>query len=160
MTLKTCLLALCLAAIAPAAGAATCASPANAAAEVAVLAEAINRFRASRGLRPLALSAVLSGAGQAHACRMVATGQFSHTVGGSPKTRLRKAGCNARLAGENIAMGYSRGAQVFDQWRTSSGHNKIMSLSGASQMGIGVAAPGPGQGGGPRWVLEVAANCR
>ena len=160
MSLRFLALAVSLALLAPAARAAQCAVPAGAEGELAALAGEINRFRAAKGLRALPVSPVLTRAAQEQACRMVATNTFSHSVGGGPKARLRKAGCNARLAGENIAMGYSRGAQVFEQWRTSSGHNKIMSLGGVSQMGLGVAAPAPGQGGGPRWVLAVTAPCR
>lgn len=57
-------------------------------------------------------------------------------------------------------MGYGQGVQVFRQWLESPGHRKIMALKGVAVMGIGVAAPEPGQGGGPRWVLQVAAPCR
>lgn len=143
-----------------AATAATCAQPEGSAAEVAVIADALNRFRAERGLAALAVSPQLTRSANGYACALVARNAFSHTVGGSAKTRMRKAGCNARLVGENIAMGYRQGAQVFRQWLDSPGHRKVMSLNGVAIMGIGVAAPGPGQGGGPRWVLQVAAPCR
>lgn len=143
-----------------AATAATCPQPEGSAAEVAVIADALNRFRAEKGLAALAVSPQLARSANGYACALVARNEFSHTVGGSAKTRMRKAGCDARLVGENIAMGYRRGAQVFQQWLDSPGHRKVMSLDGVAIVGIGVAAPAPGQGGGPRWVLQVAAPCR
>lgn len=140
--------------------AAGCGRPVGEAAEGEALAAAINRFRSDQGLRPLAIAPQLTRAAGDHACAMVARNEFSHTLGGSAKARIHKAGCSARLVGENIAMGYGQGAQVFRQWLESPGHRKVMALKGVAVMGIGVAAPGPGQGGGPRWVLQVAAPCR
>ncbi|MBC7142588.1 MAG: CAP domain-containing protein [Rhodobacteraceae bacterium] len=136
-----------------------CARPEGGAGEVAALADAINRYRADRGLQPLAVTPALSRAAGDHACAMVAQNRFSHDLGGSPKTRMRKAGCRTRLAGENIAMGYARGADVLRQWLDSPGHRRVLSMRGISRMGIAVASPKPGQGGGPRWVLDVAAGC-
>jgi len=155
------LAAACAAFLGPqAVSAAGCAQPSGNAAEVEVIASALNRFRKEKGLPPLAVSPQLTRSANDYACAMVARNEFSHTVGGSAKTRMRRAGCNARLVGENIAMGYRQGAQVFQQWLDSPGHRKVMSLNGVAIMGIGVAAPGAGQGGGPRWVLQVAAPCR
>ncbi len=139
--------------------AAQCARPQDGGRQIAVLADAINRYRTDRGLQPLSLLPALSRAATDHACAMVAHNRFSHDLGGTPKTRMRKAGCRTRLAGENIAMGYASGTDVLQQWLDSPGHRKILSMRGISRMGIGVASPKPGQGGGPRWVLDVAAGC-
>lgn len=156
--LRTMSLALGMALFAASADAG-CARPEGGAGEVAALAEAINRYRTDRGLQPLAVTPALSLAAGDHACAMVAQNRFGHDLGGSPRTRMRKAGCRTWLAGENIAMGYARGADVLRQWLASPGHRRVLSLRGISRMGIAVAGPKPGQGGGPRWVLDVAAGC-
>ncbi len=125
----------------------------------AALAAAVNRFRESQGLRALAVSGPLERAATGHACAMVARNQFTHAGGGGLKARIRREGCRARFVGETIAMGYSGADATLRQWIDSPPHRRILLSRQAGAMGIGVAAPRKGQGGGPRWVLDVADGC-
>lgn len=153
---------LFLAALSWAPGAlAECARPANADAEIAYVINATNALRASRGLRPLQVSAALTQAAQAHACWMVARDVFSHRGrdGSLPKARLRRVACSASLVAENIAAGYSSGAKTMGIWTESRGHLRNILLGGVSQIGVAVAAPRPGQKNGPRWVQVIASAC-
>lgn len=165
MTVKTFLKTLAFAALAAAAttraGAQTCAMPADAKTQIAKVVAETNAERRARGLPALSVSPVLTRAAQGHACAMVATGKFSHRLAGSsgPKARIRGAGCRTTLAAENIAMGYSSAAKTMDLWMESSGHRRNILLRGVTTIGIGVAAPKPGQGGGPRWVQVFARGC-
>jgi uncharacterized protein YkwD len=147
--------------MAPGTAQAGCARPDGAGSEIKAVLASVNAERASRGLRPLRLSSTLSAAAQNHACTMVATGRFSHTGpdGSSPKVRARRAGCRTRLTAENIAMGYSSADRTMDLWMHSSGHRRNILLPSVDMIGIGLAAPRPGQGGGPRWVQVFARGC-
>lgn len=138
---------------------ADCALPPGAEAEIRALASQINGFRASHGLAPLELAGPLMDSARSHACTMVRTGVFTHNGGGGAKARMKRAGCRTHYSAENIAMGFASGAKTMQLWVDSPGHRRILLMRGMRKMGLGVAAPVPGQGGGPRWVLDVAAGC-
>lgn len=58
-------------------------------------------------------------------------GALSHTDRGGRfwSTRIRECGYTASaVVGENIASGYVSGAQVFQGWKNSPGHNYVMLL--------------------------------
>ncbi|MDH5530904.1 MAG: CAP domain-containing protein [Paracoccaceae bacterium] len=139
--------------------AATCAKPDFAASALPELARLINEFRAKNGVNKLALAPSLMAAAQGHACSLVKTNQFTHNGNGGPKSRMKRAGCRAKKTGENIAMGFSSPAKTMSLWLDSPPHRRILLMRGMSVMGLGVADALPGQGGGPRWVLDVAAGC-
>ena len=101
----------------------------------------------------------LVAAAQGHGCDMVATGRFSHDGKGGAKARMKRAGCRTRKTGETIAMGYSSPKRTLQQWIESPPHRQILLMRNMTVMGIGLAEPAPGQGGGPRWVLDVSAGC-
>lgn len=160
--LKPALLALGLLATAtPPALAASCAQPPGARTEVQRVVAETNAARAARGLPPLQVSPTLTRAAQGHACAMVATGTFSHRLPGSsgPKSRIGAAGCRTGLAAENIAMGYSSASKTMGLWLNSPGHKRNILARGVTTIGVAVAAPKPGQGGGPRWVQVFAKGC-
>lgn len=143
------------------AAAVTCAMPHGARAEVDHVIAATNALRQARGMAPLRVSPVLMATAQAHACAMVANDSFSHrgASGSTPKVRIRAAGCRSRLTAENIAAGFSSGAKTMKLWTDSPGHMRNILRGGVNSIGVGVAAPRPGQGGGPRWVQDFAAGC-
>lgn len=141
------------------AASAGCSLPANAEAEIHALVGQINDFRRSHGVPPLELAGPLMESARSHACSMVRTNAFTHAGKGGAKARMSSAGCHSRLAAENIAMGFSSGRKTMQLWVESPGHRHILLMRGVTKMGLGVAAPSPGQTGGPRWVLDVSAGC-
>ncbi|WP_343081152.1 CAP domain-containing protein [Ostreiculturibacter nitratireducens] len=165
MAVKTMLKSIALAALVAsafsAARAESCAVPVGAQAEIAKAIAATNAERRARGLPELKVSSALTKAAQGHACAMVRTDTFSHRLAGSsgPKARIRAAGCRTTLAAENIAMGYSSAEATMALWMKSSGHRRNILLRGVTSVGIALAAPRPGQGGGPRWVQVFAKGC-
>jgi len=132
-----------------------CAVPPNAKAELSELMQRINGLRASKGLNPLRFTATLANAAEGHACRMAVTGYWGH--GGSPKSRMRAAGCRAGATGEAIAKGFRDGGRTFDLWYNSPGHYRIMTMRGATYAGLAVAVDA--DGGDPHWVLDVSNRC-
>ena len=144
-----------------AAAAQSCAMPANAEAQIAVVLAQTNAERAARGIPPLRTSETLMRVAQSYACTMVVTNKLSHRGpdGKLPKARIRSMGCRSSLTAENIAMGFSSGDSTMNLWMSSSGHRRNILLRGVNSVGIGVAAPKPGQGGGPRWVQVFARGC-
>ena len=139
--------------------AATCARPDFATGAVPELVSLINDFRARNGAKKLELEASLMNAAQGHACSLADSNQFTHSGNGGPKSRMKRAGCRARTTGENIAMGFSSPEKTMQLWLDSPPHRRVLLMRNMSVMGIGVAGPKPGQSGGPRWVLDVAARC-
>lgn len=119
----------------------------------------INQFRQQHGLAPLQLASPLMDSARTHACAMARTGAFTHSGNGGAKARMKRAGCRTRLSAENIAMGFSSGHKTMQLWVDSPGHRRILLMRGMTRMGLAVAAPAPGQPGGPRWVLDVSAGC-
>lgn len=138
---------------------AECAMPQGGEAQMGAMAAAVNGFRSGAGLQPLARDPALDRAAVGHACAMVARNRFTHDGGGGLRARIRREGCGARLVGETIAMGHADAGATLRQWIDSPPHRRILLSEGARIMGIGLAAPRRGQGGGPRWVLNVADGC-
>lgn len=136
-----------------------CGVPATLDGEVRVVLDQLNAVRSRNGLPKLALDPSLTRSAQGHACTMARAGSFTHDGGGGAKARMKRAGCRTRMSGENIAMGFASGARTMDLWMNSPGHRQIILTRGFTRVGLGVAAPGPGTGGGPRWVLDVSAGC-
>ena len=101
----------------------------------------LNEYRAANGLQPLVLDARLGRAARAHAEDMVARRYFSHYTpeGLGPTERARQQGFPGG-AGENIA--YSSlvtPRSMFEQWRTSPGHNQNMLGASYTVVGVGFA---------------------
>jgi len=143
--------------------AAALAAPARAAdpaLQQAVLRE-INAFRASHGLRPLALDARLSRAATLHSQDMLAAGRMSHTGrdGSDPGARIGRAGYRWRAYRENLGMGYMTVEEAVMGWVRSPAHRANLLAEDVTQAGIGFAgAPGMMWGNVPRlfWTLVLA----
>ncbi len=93
------------------------------------LAEAVNRYRASLGLSPLAWDDRLYNAAVSHNDLMAQQNGFSHILPGEPDpmTRIKNAGVNPLYnMGENIAGGYFDAEKTRVQWTNSPGHDAIM----------------------------------
>lgn len=115
-------------------------------AEEAAFFNLINNYRAQKGLPRLQASDTVAEAAARHSLDMGKYGYFSHTTAGSdffargsqPWDRMSSVGYGYQTAmAENIAAGQQTAQQVFDAWRTSSGHNANM-LSGSYKV-IGIA---------------------
>ena len=96
-----------------------------------------NRMRANVGLHAQRISPELTKAAQDHANYMAATGSFSHYSNGGPAGRAQRYGYPYSAA-ENIAMGHRGVSDVFQGWRSSSGHWANIT-SGATEAGFGFA---------------------
>jgi uncharacterized protein YkwD len=103
----------------------------------------INNYRASKGLKKLALSRTLGAAAEHHSKDMARYNYFSHTLRGglSWASNIANHGYRASATmGENIAAGNSSADDTFRQWRNSSGHNKNMLNPNFRAIGIGRAS--------------------
>ena len=79
----------------------------------------------------------LAEASKAHSQDMQDNDFFNHTGsdGSNPGTRITRTGYRWRTYGENIAVGYSSAAAVFQGWKDSPGHCKNMMNEDFTEMG-------------------------
>lgn len=104
----------------------------------------INDYRAQHGLGALMLSGIVSEAAARHSLDMGTYGFFGHTTarssyfpaGSSLWDRMESMGYSAPSMAENIAAGQQTAQEVFDSWRTSSGHDANMLSSAFRVIGI------------------------
>ena len=122
--------------------------------DIAAVGARVSALRAQNGLtRPLAHSAGLQAAAQAHADDMARTGNFSHTGsnGSTMQSRVRAANYNACFSAENIAYGQTSVGQVFTDWMGSRGHRRNILAAQATQYGFARS--------GPYYVLVLGRSC-
>lgn len=105
-------------------------------------AEALNRYRAARGVPPVTQSARLQAAAEHHGADMVKRGYFAHKSpsGSGPAKRAKRAGYRYCFIAENIAKGQKTLAQVMDGWANSPPHARNMSSEKATQFALARAA--------------------
>lgn len=101
---------------------------------------AMNDVRAAQGLAPLAASAPLMQAAEAHAQYLARTASISHTGsdGRSLDARVRGAGCRHFGAAENLAWGMRSDDQAVSGWASSAGHRSNI-LGNYTNYGSGTA---------------------
>jgi uncharacterized protein YkwD len=101
-----------------------------------------NQARTSRGLSALSGTDAL-GRAAARRCSEI-TSRFSHTRpnGKSWSTVLGEFGISYRLAGENIAYGYSSAGSVHNAWMNSKGHRDNILRSSFRYAGVGHCTKG------------------
>ncbi len=126
--------------------------------------EAVNALRATGCKCPngkrygpapaLRLEERLATAAQAHADDMFRRKYFSHLGrdGSEVSDRVRRAGYEWVIVGENIAKGYPSAEAVVRAWRTSADHCSNLMEPGFRDMGLGQA--------GPYWVQNLGATER
>ncbi len=104
----------------------------------------VNSERAKAGCAALTANSTLTSVARAHSADMAKRNYFSHTNpdGASPFDRMRAAGYNGRLMGENIAAGYRTAAAVMQGWMNSSGHRANILRCGYREIGIGFVTGG------------------
>lgn len=115
---------------------------------------AVNDLRANAGKAPLAYSAILERAAQAHADDMARRGFFAHegSNGSAMSDRVSAQGYKWCFVAENIAKGQRDLRQVMQSWTTSKGHYKNMVNRSAQEFGLARAK-------GNIWVMVLAAPC-
>jgi uncharacterized protein YkwD len=64
----------------------------------------------------------------------------SATTGLDPFERLKQAGVQYRMAGENIAAGYPDAIEAYESWMNSPGHRKNILEKEFTQLGVGVSS--------------------
>ncbi len=144
--------------------------PAHATSEPAMASRQVDLINAARarGARcgahelapapPVHLSAQLSDVALGHATDMARHHYFEHEdlAGHSPADRVRAAGYQEKLVGENIAYGPQSADEVVRGWLDSPGHCENIMDVRFSEVGIASAA-GAGSKSGLYWVQVFAA---
>ena len=119
------------------------AAAAGPSAQLQLLADGINAYRAANGLPSVAVSATLAASAQWMATSMAANNYFSHTStdGRTPQQRMAGAGYPAYLTwtGENIAAGFAAPAATLVAWQNSPEHNAILLSASYHAVGLGYA---------------------
>ena len=105
--------------------------------EIAYL-NALNTYRASKGLSKVRASVALTRAANAHSKDMATNLFMSHdsSDGTDPWTRIKKYYNYSTALGEIVAYGYTTGQAVFDAWKNSAPHNAIMLGADYTVVGI------------------------
>lgn len=96
---------------------------------------------------PLRISRALTDAAEGHARDMARKRYFEHRGrnGSEPKDRVRRAGYESRLTGENIALGPDSAEEVVAGWLASPGHCANIMDERFKDIGVGLAT-GKGRG--------------
>ncbi len=107
--------------------------------EASVL-ELINKYRASKGLKPLKMHAAISEESLRHSSDMASNKvPFSHEGFNSRAKRLEGKINGVKSIAENVAYGQRTAKEVVEDWIKSPGHK--MNIEGNyTQTGIGIAA--------------------
>jgi uncharacterized protein YkwD len=98
-----------------------------------------NKERTNNGLEPLKPNAELNYAADKYAEDMSKRRVLSHTGadGSKPWDRAKAVGYEARMMGENIAVGQRTPEEVVQAWMNSPGHRANILRSGYQELGVG-----------------------
>ncbi|MFI5847769.1 CAP domain-containing protein [Micromonospora chalcea] len=113
----------------------------------------VNQERAKAGCKALTVNAKLNLAAQRHSQDQADHKKMDHngSDGSKPWDRVKRAGYNYSMVGENVAWGYQSAAEVMDGWMKSEGHRKNILNCGYTQIGMGLA-----RSNGPYWTQVFA----
>lgn len=100
-----------------------------------------NSRRRAHGCANLGRNAALDRAAQAHSRKMADRNRMSHQLPGEPSlgVRVRRAGYNWTLVGENVAYWYPTPAEVVRAWMRSRSHRRNILNCRYQHIGIGYA---------------------
>jgi len=98
----------------------------------------INGVRAANGRKPLIYNDKLALAAKTQAELMAASGEFSHTIGGTLRERVTAAGYQGAV-GENLAQGQSTLEGAIAGWLDSARHRSTLLSPKFSEFGLAVA---------------------
>ncbi len=109
-----------------------------------------NNRRRNRGCGNLVRNRALDRAAQTHTRKMANRNQLSHQLPGEPSlgVRVRRAGYNWRMVGENIASGWPTPESVVRAWMNSRGHRRNILNCRYQHIGVGYVVSGSGT---PYW---------
>lgn len=99
------------------------------------LAAMVSRYRAGRGLGPVAVAPALNEAALRQSVAMAAVGELSHAAAGSFASRIDASGLAAARAAENIGVGYRDHVQALAGWRASPAHDANLLMPEATRIG-------------------------
>lgn len=100
---------------------------------------ATNIQRARGGLLGLTINDRLNAAAQEQADHQAAILEMTHDGGGGLGERVLRAGYDARVAAENVAVGYPSVGEVMGGWIDSEGHYANIMNPDVTEMGFAVA---------------------
>ncbi len=117
---------------------------------------AINRERRKRHLGALIWNDVLARVARNHSAEMCQTGRFGHRSRrtGQPEDRVRRAGVDASLVAENVAVA-SDAAAVHQALMSSPGHRANILTDDVTHVGVGAVRCRMAHGGVHLMVTEV-----
>ncbi len=94
----------------------------------------ISAYRRAHGLPAVKLDSRLNAVALVQARAMAASGNVSHSVGGSFSTRV--AALRKSRAAENIGAGFLSFTEMLKQWEDSAGHRENLLMPGAKRIGV------------------------
>lgn len=111
-------------------------SPAH---ELRLLRLAVNQHRSAIGCKPLIWDERLARLASKYSEAMARGRFFGHVdpYGNDPFDRMRDAGIRYRSAGENLAVGQTKGIQVYADWMDSPKHRAVLEDCIYTHYGIG-----------------------
>lgn len=100
--------------------------------------DALNAFRAERGLQPVQLSARLTAAAATHARDMSVQARAWHfgSDGTSPADRVERAGFAGEFLGENISESFDDEIAVLQSWIDAPSSRAVMTAPEADSVGF------------------------
>ena len=106
----------------------------------------VNQYRVHHGLAKFRLSPALTRSSVAHSKDMAAHGKLEHdSSDGTPwDKRIRRYYTVLTSIGENVAEGYSTGADVFAGWKASPPHDRNMLAPSFHAIGVARVVDGNG----------------
>ena len=112
-----------------------------------------NNRRRNHGCNNLARNAALDTAAQTHTRKMANRNRLDHQLPGEPSlgVRVRRAGYNWTLVGENIAYGWATPRAVVRGWMNSRPHRRNILNCRYRHIGVGYAVSARGV---PYWTQD------
>jgi len=107
--------------------------------KIRLLMLAVNQHREAIGCKPLIWDERLARLARKYSESMATKGFFGHIDpdGNSPFDRMHHAGIHFLAAGENLAVGQTKGIQVFGDWLDSPPHRAVIENRVYTHYGIG-----------------------
>jgi hypothetical protein len=114
-----------------------------------------NAERSAKHEQPLALNSQLNAAAQSKANDMAAKDYWAHNSpdGRSPWSFIGAAGYHYRMAGENLAYGFSNAGDTVAGWMNSPEHRANILNANYQDVGFGVAQSPDYRGNGPETII-------
>lgn len=114
-----------------------------------------NKNRSEAHQSPLTINPQLNAAAQAKADDMAKHNYWSHTSpeGKTPWSFISASGYQYKVAGENLAYGFSDASAVVSGWMNSPEHRDNILNSGYQDVGFGIATAPNFQGKGPQTIV-------